>query len=144
MKKMRLIEERLHLPDFLVEKEREDSWYAGQQLDALKYYLPENTVFLWEYQEQDYQGSVYAIFKINGVYVIWRDWFGSCSGCDGLEDNNGYEYIKDTLQEGNTKQFKTLEELKEWFISKPSEVDFFWNIPEDFPDVLDDLIREGK
>jgi len=47
--------------------------------------------------------------------ILWRDGFGSCSGCDSLDGQNGYEYIKDTLREGNTKQFHTYGEMRLWF-----------------------------
>lgn len=111
-------------------------WSAGNQIEALKFYLG-NVEFLWDWQEKDYQGNCYAIFrmqifnynirKLEWIYVIWRDSFGSCSGCDGLDGCNlesGREYIENTLQEGNTKQFKSLDEMQNWLIITE---DYFWN-----------------
>jgi hypothetical protein len=88
-------------------------WYAGGQLEALEFYLDEDKVnILATYMEDDYQGECFAILKIDDVYIIWRDSFGSCSGCDALEGENGYEYIKETLSEGNTLQFHSLNDAE--------------------------------
>lgn len=86
-----------------------NEWYAGSQLEALRYYTDsEHVKILATYREEDYQGKMFAIMKVDDNFVLWRDYFGSCSGCDGLECENGYEYIKQTLSEGNTVQFKSL------------------------------------
>ena len=110
------IKDRIDLTQYLKNKDKPNgngsSWCAGEQLDALEYYLS-NAKILWSFEENDYQGECFAIFKLldTNKYILWRDWFGSCSGCDGLDDENGYEYIKDTLQEGNTKQFNSISEI---------------------------------
>jgi len=81
-------------------------WGAGSQLSALRFYLHEDVKILVSSQDHDYQGNVYALLQFpGGVYALWRDSFGSCSGCDSLEGENGHDYIKATLAEGNTRQF---------------------------------------
>jgi len=113
------------------------SWYAGSQLDALAFYMdPEKVKILASFMEAGYQGNCYAIMKVEGRIVLWRDSFGSCSGCDSLEDSNGYEYIKDTLQEGNTRQFITLDEAKEYI--KLKHTDYWW---DNFPTELFDKVK---
>jgi len=112
------MEDRIDLTQYLKNKDKPNGvkraygWCGGDQLYALEYYLS-NAKILWSFKEDDYQGDCFAIFKLldTNKYILWRDWFGSCSGCDGLEDENGYEYIKNTLQEGNTKQFNSISEI---------------------------------
>lgn len=92
-------------------------WGAGLQLEALEFYLSDKVKILKKYMDDDYQGKCFAILKIEDTYIIWRDSFGSCSGCDGLEGENGYEYIKSTLSEGNTLQFKSLSDARDYVVN---------------------------
>ena len=126
------MEERLDLTKYMKNKDNPDGknrelylsgWSAGDQLEALRFYLNNNVLILSKYQEDDYQGECFAILQVENIIVLWRDSFGSCSGCDALEDQNGYEYIKNTLQEGNTRQFETLNDAKS-YINNTS--DWFW------------------
>lgn len=112
------------------EEGKKRHWGAGGQMAALRYYLPESSVeFVAEWEEQDYQGDVYALLKVtqsserHPVYVIWRDSFGSCSGCDSLEDNDGFEYIKASLAEGNTHQFWSIQEAVDYL---KTTTDYWW------------------
>ena len=112
--------DNIDLKEYMVNKDKPkgDSsygWGAGQQIEALQYYLDnEKVTFLAEWQEDDYQGECAVVFKVDNIFIIWRDSFGSCSGCDALEDEDGYAYISDTLREGNTKQFTSLDSMLEW------------------------------
>lgn len=102
------------------------TWYAGEQLDALKFYL-KGVDIIWTYQENHYQGECFAILK-TGKYYLWRDSFGSCSGCDALDDSGlveGLEYIKSTLVEGNTKEFDSIKDLIA-YLESPDK-DPLWN-----------------
>lgn len=112
------------------EEGKRRSWYAGGQLAALRYYLPEASFeFVADWEEQDYQGDVYALVKVtkssepHPVYFIWRDSFGSCGGCDSLEDADGFDYIKSSLAEGNTRQFWTIQEAVEYL---KTTQDYWW------------------
>lgn len=129
----------LLMTDFMVNEDKpggqveghwRSGWSAGSQLAALRFYLDESKVEIpFDWQEQDYQGECLALLKVNRpgdlipVYVIWRDSFGSCGGCDSLEDNNGYDYIKATLAEGNTRQFWSVQEAVDYL--KTTE-DYWW------------------
>lgn len=114
-------DERIDLFEYMINEDKpngEDNgyWWAGQQISALKYYLDDSIQFILEFEEDDYQGNCYVLFKIKDNYVLWRDYFGSCGGCDALEEENGYEYIKETLSEGNTHQFKSIADVKQFVI----------------------------
>ncbi len=127
---------RKDLTSFMVNKDRikgsaclpndwrkDRPWYAGEQLSALRFYLNEKVKILADFMEDDYSGDCFAILVFEDTIVLWRDSFGSCTGCDALEGNNGYEYIKMTLQEGNTRQFDSLEAAKK-YIEKTK--DYWW------------------
>ncbi len=113
-------------------------WGAGEQLAAFEFYTdPAKVKMIASHKDDDYQGEIFGIARVEDRFFLWRDSFGSCSGCDGLEDENGYEYIKDTLQEGNTRQFLTLEEAEE-YINKTE--DYWW---KSFPPSLFTDAREA-
>ena len=137
--------ENIDLTEYLVNEDKPHGeegrygWGAGSQPEALKFYLDPSVVILNEYCTGDYQGDVVTLFYIpaHRRFVLWRDSYGSCSGCDGLEDNNGYEYIKSTLQEGSTRQFRNIEDAKEYWATTD---DYMWN---ERPD-LDAWFAEAK
>jgi len=105
----------IDLYEYMTNKDEEHYWSAGGQLNALSFYLGEGAEILAEWMEDGWQGECAAIIKFttkgSDVYVLWRDSFGSCAGCDALEDQDGFEYIKSTLSPGNTVQFESLEDL---------------------------------
>lgn len=133
-------DKRIDLFEYMVNKDTPNGpnryWCAGDQLEALRYYLKTEVVFLSEYKEDDWQGECFAIFMVEGIFVCWRDWFGSCSGCDALEDEDGYKYIKQTLTEGNTLQFETLDDMEAFM---KEEEDYLWT---DMPMGMFDRARE--
>ena len=123
--------ERIDLNKYMINKNNpggekrnyySNSWYGGSQLEALRFYLDKKVKILAEYQKGDYHGYCFAILKFGKRFVIWRDSFGSCSGCDGLAGGNGYDYIKSTLQEGNTRQFTSLKKAEKYI----NETDDYW------------------
>ena len=132
--------ERLDLTEYMRNRDKpngvngkgepdEYGWTAGSQLDAFRFYTdPEKIEILATHQDDDYQGQIHGIAKVEERFFLWRDSFGSCSGCDALDGSNGYDYIKDTLQEGNTRQFLTLDDAEEYI--KTKHEDYMW---DDFP-----------
>ena len=127
--------ERIDLTKYLINEDKpagekpkeyewEPGWYAGAQLEALRFYLSPTVEMLASFMEDDYQGECFALLKVEEAFILWRDSFGSCSGCDSLEGSNGYEYIKNTLQEGNTRQFNSIEDAKKYVETTD---DFFWS-----------------
>ena len=90
--------------------------------------------------ERDYQGSIWGLMKINlvdGIYAIYRDYFGSCGGCDGFIDatpSEKYDYTKSTLGEGNCRTFWSLSDICDYLLTTD---DYHWN-PKDMMGYRDD------
>ena len=97
------------LKKYLINKDVEKEWYAGGQLDALRFYLDKRVLILVEYMEGGYSGECSAVLFISDKFFLWRSGFGSCSGCDALEGSNGYEYIEDTMT--SVKEFDDINEI---------------------------------
>lgn len=121
-----------------------NSWYAGEQLEALKTFLDDDYKIIASHTDGGYQGDCYAVIKSQHVkfenVYLWRDSFGSCCGCDGLDNldwKGAHEYIKATLQEGNTRTFDNLELAKKYLNETE---DYWW---KEFPkDLLTHLEKE--
>lgn len=107
--------------DVLEDKKKETSWYAGGQLEALQYYLSSEVKILASCGVGDYQGEYFAILFVDGKLFLWRDSFGSCSGCDSLDgsdEKQGYDYIKATMT--SVKEFENIEDI--WkYLNKPDD-----------------------
>lgn len=125
----------LVLSEFMTNEERaltdEDGygWSAGGHMKALRCFLLPDVQILEEWEENQYQGTNLALLLVPEslvgypVYVLWRDSFGSCSGCDSLEGENGYEYIEGTLMEGNTRQFWSIQAAVDYL---RTSTDYAW------------------
>ena len=95
------------------------TWSAGSQIQALKFYLRADVKVIRELQ-QEWSGTCYVLMKYKRTFVLWRDSFGSCSGCDNIDGDDvltGYDYIASTMTEGNCKRFKTIEEMEHWLLN---------------------------
>ncbi len=97
------------LKKYLINKDIIKEWYAGGQLEALRFYLDKKVLILVEYMENEYQGECSAVLFADDKFFLWRGSFGSCSGCDALEGSNGYEYIEDTMT--SVKEFEDIREI---------------------------------
>jgi len=124
---------RIDLTKYMINKEKpkgdgefDYGWCAGDQTKALRYYLSDKVKFIHTHLEGTYQGACYAILHVEDKLILWRDFYGSCSGCDALEGSDGYSYIKDTLQEGNTKQFNTPQEAIDYLNDEENSGYTFW------------------
>ena len=109
------------LKRYLINKDKpfgdeNSGWYAGGQLEALRYYFDSKVKIIAEYIEDEYQGECCAVLFVDEKYFLWRDSFGSCSGCDALDDENGYEYIEDTLT--SVKEFDNIKGIIEYLSKK--------------------------
>mgnify|MGYP001551875298 CR=1 FL=1 len=107
-----------------------DGWYHSKvdgfpygRSELIEYFAPRIKVEHFE-RVGSYQGTCYALLKIDvadGFWALWTDYFGSCSGCDGLQAADSpkevFEYIKATLAEGNTKSFWTLRDACEYLLT---------------------------
>jgi hypothetical protein len=118
------VPERRDLFQFLLPKNKITKIYdIYDRIDTLETFT-DNRFRVWSNEAVgSYEGEHFAIIQLNVfplIWVIWRDFFGSCESCDGFIGetfDNQYNYIKNTLSEGNTIQFKTLKEAKEWIIN---------------------------
>lgn len=147
--KTKTLEPRIDLTKYMVREDKPNGplhggfdwgWSAGDQVDALEYYIDPAHIRILAYEGVgDYEGEYFAILKCEGRIIIWRASFGSCSGCDGLEGENGYEYIKDTLQEGNTRQFENFEDAEDYI--KVNRGDYLW---DEFPMELFETAKRVK
>ena len=123
-------------PDRQTTLDDQQFWNAGDQIEALKFYLKSDVEVVWSFKENDYSGSCYALLKYMGQYVLWRDGFGSCSGCDMLDGRDifsGKDYIKSTFTEGNCKRFDTFADVLKFVTN--IEDDVFWKY-EDLSNLL--------
>lgn len=120
-----------------------DEWSAQEQLEALEFYTYfDGYGIIATGREGSYQGNYYAIIEHKDFIFLWRDWFGSCNLCDGLEGgdaDDGYIYIKQTLSEGNTLQFWSLEQAKAYVKEIKNDRFNYW---QDFPLKLFDEAKD--
>lgn len=74
------------------------------------------------WNEGDYQGMVATCVQIPRIgFVIYNDYYGSCSGCDSWEDANDAEVKAMCINLANGAYiFKSLSDVKE-FLSSPME-----------------------
>jgi len=121
--------------------ENKNEWCAGGQLEALEYYLDEEAKIIAHATEGSYQGDYYAIIFVDGKYFLWRDSFGSCSGCDAIDGKNeetGYDYIIDTMT--SVKEFNTIDEL--WkYLENPK--DYFYESENILKNLKESLNKNG-
>lgn len=106
----------------------EYGWSAGDQLNALRAHLPTVQVVA-EYMESGYQGDCGAVLRLGDDWFLWRDGFGSCSGCDALEGEDGpggRVYIESTLTVGNTLAFHSREEVIAFLTQPQTDVWDTW------------------
>jgi len=112
----------------LEDKQEKVEWYAGGQLGALRHYLGSEAKIVATAEEGSYSGEVFAIIFVDGIYFLWRDSFGSCSGCDaldGLDEDKGYDYIINTMT--SVKEFCSIKEV--WkYLENPE--DYFYESKE--------------
>jgi len=62
--------------------------------------------------EDDWQGEWNAVFILEGRYHIMNGYFGSCSGCDDLEDENPMDWLRDYVK--NVRAFDNVDDLIHW------------------------------
>ena len=119
-------------------------WSAGEQMEALKYYAPEEFEVLADFTTGGYQGDIYGIARWNGKekrYIFFKDSYGSCSGCDGLEDEDGYRYVRDVLR-NNTWQFLSLADVLTYIDEKDLRGESWYGFDKIADDVTGWLRKE--
>ena len=66
----------------------------------------------WLLLERDDNCEWYAIFKMKKKIHLLNGYFGSCSGCDDLEEADPVEWLETYVK--NVRAFKTLEQAIAW------------------------------
>lgn len=126
-------------------REKDRTYYAGEQLTALKSYLDEQAFVIVSVREGDYQGEYYAIILCENKYWLWRCGFGSCSGCDSLENLNteqGFDYIMDTMS--GVKEFNNETDLIN-YLEHPRDYLYDSNSAKELKSLFIDYIKlKGK
>lgn len=103
--------------------------YAGghdQQMQGL--FKDAKVIAHWN--EGDWQGSVATCVQIpDGRFVIYNDYYGSCSGCDSWEDATDDEVKAMCINLSNGAYvFQSLDDVKEFLTSQGTNSDWSsWN-----------------
>ena len=96
--------------------------FDTSRLGVLEEFTSDEVEVVFDLRERDYQGNIWTLLKIDlagGIYAIYRDGFGSCSGCDGFIDaspEERYDYVKSTLAEGNCRTFFSLSDICDYLL----------------------------
>jgi hypothetical protein len=71
---------------------------------------------LWEDSEADYQGhaSFLARNPVNGHYVFYEWWYGSCSGCDTWEAQELTDYQIEQEMRDEAIEFVSFNQVITW------------------------------
>lgn len=95
--------------------------YAGGHDEQMQALLKDATV-VGHYNCGDYQGEVATCVRLNdtGEYVIYNDYYGSCSGCDAWEDAADADVICMCKQLATGAYiFKTLDDCLDFLSDDP-------------------------
>ena len=137
--------ERVDLFQYLKNLDEIGEYHKYCHIDTLKAFLSNDIKLLSSFYEDKWQGECFALLELpNRNYFIWKDSFGSCSGCDALmgsKKKDAYEYIKSTLSEGNTLQFKTVKDVIIYLEQENPRECWPWGAPSEFIDDLKLLIE---
>lgn len=108
--------------------------YAGGHDVQMKGLFKDATL-IGHWNEGDYQGSVATCVKLSfgtliyDYYVIYNDYYGSCSGCDAWEDATDNEIKTLCTNLANSAFiFKTLDDVKEFLhAEKTKDESYSWS-----------------
>lgn len=89
--------------------------YAGGHDEQMQALLKGSTVVA-HYNSGGYQGKVATIVKLNGKYIAYNDFYGSCSACDAWEDASHEEVKKLCIDLANSAYiFDTKDDIERFF-----------------------------
>lgn len=100
--------------------------YAGGHDEQMQGLIA-GAVVVGHWNEGGYQGMVATCVKLpDGRFIIYNDYYGSCSGCDSWEGATDEEVKNMCIGLANGSYvFNTLEDVKEYLTS--TEEDFTWS-----------------
>lgn len=107
------------------------SRYAGGHDEQMRG-LFKNATVVAHWNEGDYSGMVATCVKFNdgkfiGMFGIYNDYYGSCSGCDSWEGASDDDVRKMCIDLSNgTYIFKSIEDVKA-FLREPTDDDKQWS-----------------
>lgn len=103
------------------------SRYAGGHDEHMQNLIKGSKVIA-HWNEGDYQGQVATCLLLpDGTYMIFNDYYGSCSGCDSWEDASDEDILKmcqDLIYDSDI--FNSLEDVKV-FLSQEKFDKYSWN-----------------
>ncbi len=102
-----MLKDRLNWSEIMVQPR-----YAGGHEEIMRVLFKDSKV-LFEFVEDDYEGTEAFVYEIDGNIILVTDYFGSCSGCDAYEFCTDEELKNLVIQLANNAQiFRTKEGLK--------------------------------
>jgi hypothetical protein len=116
--------------------------YAGGHDDHMKGLVKDSKV-IGHWNEGDYQGQVATCLLLNdGTYMVYTDYYGSCSGCDAWEDASDESILKmcqDLIYTSHL--FNSLEEVKEYLLEM-SRKESKYNSDNEFRGLLEEIEKQ--
>ncbi len=107
----------------------------------LHYLVEAHPQVLW-YSVQDvgsYQGSVYAIGTIGNEVILYRDYYGSCSGCGAWGEGGEPESVEDVMKRStvvkNIEEAEKLIRSDDWKYDSPDSEELIKKAKEAFNDI---------
>jgi hypothetical protein len=88
--------------------------------------LFKNAKVIGHWNEGDYQGMVATCVELDGKFIIYNDYYGSCSGCDSWEGADDEEVRNMCIGLSNSALiFENLEDVKT-FLKNPNDEGKNW------------------
>jgi hypothetical protein len=101
---------------------QKEEWGAGasSKYELFKIAFPTMTEDI-NWDDGDYSGVWAMAFKLDNLYYIVNDYYGSCSGCDSLEsdENGGLDYLKEVCS--NARGFTSWDKMRQYLESTESQ-----------------------
>lgn len=117
------------------------SRYAGGHDDQM-IGLFKNSELIAHWNSGDYQGEVATCVRLaDNMFVIYNDYYGSCSGCDSWEDANDTEVRNMCINLSNGSYvFNTLLDVIEFLKSTEVDRSFGWK-NDTSKGLLDEILK---
>jgi hypothetical protein len=84
---------------------------------------------LIQVDDDDYQGDTRVLYEKGGKYGLLIFGWGSCSGCDRLQDCDSVEELQELIDdtEASIKWFDDLDEFQKWVMDRDWETQYSWH-----------------
>jgi hypothetical protein len=100
---------------------------------------------LIQVDDDDHEGDTRILYKSKDKYSYLIFGWGSCSGCDALQNCSTFEEIDELIERlrNNIKWFDTLEELQDYFRNKDWELEYSY-YEEKTKEFIEKVLKYGK